>query len=148
MRERTPVDRDARRKIAELLRSALAGQITNMELDERFPERSKDPAVHAVYCQTWRYQDDFKEYRLTGDFKPPEEVRRRLERCALFMEGDLPYEWPSPIGYVLEWIRSLVGQPNATRGDRSVWPFFRRSDFDTINRTAPSTRSESGPGHH
>jgi hypothetical protein len=145
MRRGTFIDTGARRKVAELLRNALAGQISNMELDERFPGRSRDSAVHAVYCHTWRFHDDFKEYRLTGEFSPPEELRRRLERCALFMEGNLPYEWPSPLRNALMRVASLLkGRDEFRQGDQSVWPFFRRSDLDVATLAARAETNGAG----
>ena len=134
-----PVDAAARSKVAQLLRDAIEGRISNTDLDTNYPQRSDDPAVHAVYQRTWRFQDDFREYRLTGRLALSKGERDLLERCVLFMDNDLSYEWPSPFRAAAHWIASLLGLGprsglDSARGDRSAWPFFRQRDLDAARR--------------
>lgn len=139
------VDVVARRRIAGLLRGFIEGQLSNMELDRDYPGQSLDPAVHEVYRRTFRFQDDFREYRTTGQFALPDEQRDLLGRCALFMETELPYEWPLPLQSVASWFSSLFrrsprGTVRRSRGERSAWPFFRQADLDAARGAPPAAR--------
>ncbi|GHG81528.1 hypothetical protein GCM10012319_34790 [Comamonas sp. KCTC 72670] len=130
-----PVDTAARRKVAQFLRDFIEGRISNTDLDTKYPQRSDDPAVHAVSQRTWRFQDDFREHRLTGRFALSEGERDLLERCVLFMDNDLPYEWLSPFPAAAHWIASRLGlrprsSPDRVRGDRSAWPSCRQRELD------------------
>ncbi|XXF76806.1 hypothetical protein P2318_27670 [Myxococcaceae bacterium GXIMD 01537] len=143
MVDESAIDVAARRRAAELLRGFAEGRLSNVELDARYPGRSGDPAVHAVYARTWRYQDDYREYRLTGDLAPSEEELCLLRRCALFLETSLPYEWPSLARRALRAVSARIprrGAPTISeeRGDLAAWPFFRREDLAAAERQAPA----------
>ena len=128
------IDLSARRSAASVLRDFIEGRITNQELDERFPARSRDRAVHAVYSQTWRFQDDFREFRATGAFAPKANVLATLTRCVLFLQTDLPYEWPVPFTAPLRWVLRTLGLHQSSPGEKSVWPFFRNADLERASR--------------
>jgi hypothetical protein len=123
------VDTSARLQAATLLRSFLAGGISNTELDQGFPQRSRDPAIHAVYRRTFRFQDDIQEFHATGRFAVEGPAREVLDRCVLFLQTELAYEWSLPlVDAVLRAFALLTRRPRP-RGDRSVWPFFRKEDL-------------------
>ena len=135
------VDALARQVAASLLRDFLAGRISNMELDRGFPERSRDPGIHAVYRQTFGFQDDVREFHATGRFAVEGPTREVLDRCVLFLETRLPYEWSLPLAdVILRAYAPLARKPRPT-GDRSVWPFFRRADFASAQSLAQGTDS-------
>jgi hypothetical protein len=67
--------------------------------------------------------------------------RRHVARWVLFLETDLPYEWPVvpmllrlalvPFNIVTLGLVGCVVQRYARRGGPSeLWPFRRQSDFD------------------
>lgn len=135
------VDSSSRRVAARLLRDFLAGRISNMELDRGFPERSRDPGLHAVYRRTFGFQDDVQEFHATGRFAVERPTREVLDRCVLFLETGLPYEWSLPLAdMVLRAYAHLARKPRP-KGDRSVWPFYRRTDLALAQRSAEGAGS-------
>lgn len=134
------VDREARAKAASALQRFLAGLITNMEFDDQYPERSADPAIHAIYTRAWRHYDDFREHKLGQTERVSEESVAVLRRCVWFLRTGLVYEWPSMTGRVLAMaariplVRNIVRRISAVEGDRDVWPFFRASDLRQAQR--------------
>jgi hypothetical protein len=83
------VDKKARRQLAELLRHFVAGLMTNDEF-----------AVRQVLTEgAWFLYDDLHEHRLTGKYRVNARDRSHVARWILFLESDLPYEWPVvPVG--------------------------------------------------
>lgn len=123
------VDTPARQQAANLLRNFLAGSISNTELDHGFPQRSMDPVIHAIYRRTFGFQDDIQEFHATGRFAVEGPTRELLDRCVLFLQTELAYEWSLPlVDAVLGAVALLTKWPRP-RGDRSVWPFFRKEDL-------------------
>lgn len=115
--------------MAELLGKFLSGEISNMELDRAFPGASKDRFIHHAYEKTWAVQDDVVEMWVSRDKSLASEVRATLERCALFAQTDLPYEWPTLVQSI--WTVFCFKTESGREGrDRLVWPFYRRSDYE------------------
>ena len=128
------MDVTARQWAAAALRGFLAGHLTNAELDASYPGASPDRAVHEVYFKTWPYQDDFREYRVGHGTTLSSEERALLERCVLFLQTELPYEWPSRLERLGHWLkrrfaRSTPAGVSAERGALEVWPFYRQEDW-------------------
>ncbi len=91
------VDREARRKYAELVRQFISGRITNDEYEERFDAircDSDDFAIGEVYHQVWFLYDDMKTHRMTGTHRLDWEGRRATARIVLFLQSDTEYLWP------------------------------------------------------
>ena len=143
------IDRDARNRLAEGIRHLAMGLITNFELEEEAWSDSADPAVHAVFLGgPWYLCHDLVRYRLSGKNKLCPAVRRDAARWVLFLKTDLPYEWPvERRGFVgacglvslsllsLGFLARKAQRQFAGRGDMTVWPFIRRSDFEaTLTR--------------
>ena len=129
--KRGSVDIEGRRKVAELLRAFVDGHMTNWDLDKDYPSSSADAAVHAVYARTWRFQDDFNEFRVTGPLALTGDERELFERCILFMRTDAPYRWPSParaLALRLVSVFRISWARDELRGDRAAWPFFERAE--------------------
>ncbi|MBZ4423345.1 hypothetical protein [Myxococcus sp. RHSTA-1-4] len=90
--------------------------------------------MHEVYRRTWRFQDDLREYRAVGQAALSPSERELLHRCVLFLETDLPYEWPSLLERARRWLvpRLLVGSAARgapEKGEPQAWPFFREQDW-------------------
>jgi hypothetical protein len=145
------VDRPARDRLAESIRQLAAGAVTNWEFEDKAEFDSLDPAIRAVFWSgPWHLYDDFGNYRLRGRDRLDPLVRREAARWVLFLKTDLAYEWPvarcnvlRAVGWVLA---NLVTAGQAARrarhefekhGDISVWPFIRRSDYETALTTPP-----------
>lgn len=130
------VDPSARQVAAKALRDFLAGRISNMELDQGFPQRSRDPAIHAVYRRTFGFQDDIREFHATGPLAVEGPTREMLDRCVLFLETGLPYEWSLPLADMVHRAYALLTRRPRPKGDRSVWPFFRSADLASAQKSA------------
>jgi hypothetical protein len=134
MGKSSSVDVEGRRRAAVVLRGFIEGRLTNDELDERYPGASPDRALHAIYHKTWPFQDDLRTYRLQGPTTLSPEERTLFERCVLFLETDLRYEWPSPWQRVWRWRM----RASREQGAPGVWPFFRERDWKhAAERTTP-----------
>ena len=99
------VDRKARDKFAELLRHFIAGQITNDEFENQIPlprvfsSNPADPAITEIWwIAAWPLYDDFEEHTLTGEYRVPDEYRREIAKCVLFLKADQEYQWPRQTG--------------------------------------------------
>ena len=93
------IDRASRTSASELLRHLVAGQITNDVFEKRFP-RSSDLAVREMWAAGWMLYDDYRSYRLVGSDRLRPEDRTTIARCVLFLQTELPYEWPRASGLV------------------------------------------------
>jgi len=127
-------DRTARDKAADLIHSLATGQITNREFDGSFPN-SRDRGVSAVYFFVWHFYSDLDEHRLDGRFALSPESRGHFDRCILFLRSDLAYRWPPLVTCRLfSWLVCLLSRKYET-GEREVWPFLRRTDFEFALRS-------------
>jgi len=143
------VDRAARDQFVELIRHLAAGQISNDEFEDRVPRSQNDPAIGAVFWNgAWLLYDDLRQYKLVGKCRLPKEARREVARWVLFLESDLEYEWPRLLGvyrfpgYVLNVITLgamgwMIRTQLHRRGDASVWPFMRCSDYEAALAKPP-----------
>ena len=154
------VDRNARNRLADGIRHLAAGAITNWEFEDRAISASSDPAIHAVYLSgPWFLYHDIMRYRLRGRYRLSPAVRREAARWVLFLKTNLPYEWRLARGNALITIAWIVGnvvtlglmaalaQRRFERhGDFAVWPFIRRSDYETTLAAPPYLKGPSNDG--
>jgi len=129
------IDRIQRDAARSLLRSFIEGAITNDEFDGRFPSVKHDSALEAIKANVWMLYSDLHCHRLTGEFAPNAATRDLLERCVLFLDSNLEFEWPVPkislTNIFPKWLRrSALTETESFGGDEEVWPFFRRSDYE------------------
>ncbi|MCC6338154.1 MAG: hypothetical protein IT380_29695 [Myxococcales bacterium] len=83
------MDAEARARAADLLNSFLEGQLTNDELERKWPS-SSDPAVEEIRRAVWlTYDDDRKQFGPTSGHE-------LIQRCAAFLRTTEPYSWPVP----------------------------------------------------
>ena len=92
------VDREARRKYAQLVRQFISGRMTNDEYEARFEaiqHGASDLAIGAVYYELWFLYDDLKTHRMTGSHRLDCENRRTMARMILFLQSGQEYQWPN-----------------------------------------------------
>lgn len=95
------VDREARDRMAELLRHLASGQITVGEYRASVPSQSSDRGVRATASCSF---DDYTElcvecmeasladgFRYNGPYALPSKERRTIAQCILFLQGDEEY---------------------------------------------------------
>jgi len=143
------VDRIARDRFAELLRHYAAGLISNDSFEDNLPLKSKDRAVNTIFWNgAWMLYDDTHEYKLSGEYRLSKRAKREVARWILFLKSDLEYEWP-PIrgiygfpyylliiltfGLILPFVKRYLRKA----GDEEVWPFLRRTDYDSALANPP-----------
>src|SRR5437667_4707124 len=90
------VDRIQRDAASRVLRSFMDGAITNGEFEAQFPRSEEDSALPAIKANVWMLYSDLHRHKLTGKHEPNAETRALLERCVLFLETNLEFEWPAP----------------------------------------------------
>jgi hypothetical protein len=153
------IDRQARSQLAEGIRHLSAGLITNAEFEDRALSRSSDAAVQAVFLGgPWFLYHDIASYRLRGPHRLSPAVRREAACWILFLKSDLPYEWPVESRGIAAAILSVLlnlltfgalarnkQRRFAKHGDIEVWPFIRRSDYETALRNPPYLGKPSNP---
>jgi hypothetical protein len=140
------VDRTQRDAARRVLRSFVDGAITNDEFEAQFPRGKEDPALPAIKANLWMLYSDLHRHKLTGKHEPNAQTRAILERCVLFLETNLEFEWRVPkinLSNIGKNLRSRVGrwlwmeegrqawtEQAGSDGDEDVWPFFRRGDYE------------------
>jgi hypothetical protein len=141
------VDLEGRRRAASLVAQIRDGLITNNQFEDAYPMKAKDRVLFAVFMDVWSLYDDLHEHRLE---RLPDAVLERLRRCEMFLNTDLPYEWPRwflsfgtflllPMNLVtFGLLGKLLRMKFERAGDASVWPFIRRTDCERVAQTAVS----------
>lgn len=125
------VARRERDVAARVLRAFVAGEITNDDFDDQYPVCPADAAILAVYRQVWKFYDDLHEHKLVGGWTPSQQARDLLERCILFLEGDLEYRRPS----------GLFARLMDVFKDDGLWPFRSVEGLAAVR----SVRRRDGP---
>jgi hypothetical protein len=85
------IDSTARQRAAAVLRMFTAGEISNDELERRWPI-GKDDAVDGIRLAIWYVYDDLWEHR----YHSSPEADDLLSRCADFLNTNAEYRWPVP----------------------------------------------------
>ena len=132
------IDRAARAALAGHLRRLASGRLTNAEFDSVRLDRSEDEALVAISGAGWSLYDDVFVCRLRGRRALNSQTLDAVARCILFLDSDLPYEWPARRPTLKGILRTLLTFGTWLRHDRRrweasgpfhVWPFFRESDY-------------------
>ncbi len=130
------IDRDARNRLAELIRGLVSGLITNDQFEEAIP-RSGDAAIGEVYIKgAWFLFDDFREHKLSGKYSLSKDDKSVTARWVLFLKTDIEYEWPSPsfkerflhfvsLGMLGKSTRKLW----TVTGNVAYWPFLNEAQL-------------------
>ena|SRR6266487_1500218 len=132
------IDRAGRAALAVHLRRLGSGRLTNAEFDSVRLDRSEDQALVAIGDAGWMLYDDFFVYRLRGRRALSSQTLDAVARCILFLDSDLPYEWPARRPTLTSIIWTLLTFGTWLRQDRRrweasgpshIWPFFREADY-------------------
>lgn len=144
------IDRKARDILAENFRHLITGQITNDVFEDRLLKSSDAGACEVFWNGAWPLYDDLHEHKLTGEWAIAAEGKPIAARYVLFLKTDLEYEWPRKtgmkevpwtfLGFLTLGLSTMIRNKIKTRGekgDKSVWPFFRRSDYEKTLKRPP-----------
>ena len=130
------IDRHSRQIAVKALRDFVDGAISSKEYERRYPQSRDDPALREVYIQVWFLYSDVQTHFLTGKHAPNDENRMFLERCILFLQSDLEFQWPlqkcRPWCGLLRFfgLRRVAARGEDEEmpiGDKEVWPFLNLS---------------------
>jgi hypothetical protein len=131
------IDKAARNRLAELIRSLASGIISNDEFEEAIPE-SEDKAISEVFFHgAWCLYSDMKECKLKGADSLSDDARSVVARWVLFLKTDIEYKWPSA-SFKEAFLKSislgLFGQNTLDKweefGDINHWPFINAKEFN------------------
>ncbi len=126
------IDRSARNKLAELLRSLAAGIITNDEFEDSIPE-SSDSAISEVFFKGgWLLYSDMKEYKLKEKDALELIVKKEVAKWVLFLKSNYEYNWPS-VSFTqrvlhvisLGFLGTTYAKAWSSAGDVDAWPFLK-----------------------
>ena len=130
------IDRSARNKLAELLRSLAAGLITNDEFEDSIPE-STDRAITEIFSNGgWLLYSDLKEYKLKEKCQLEAVVKKEVAKWVLFLKSNDEYNWPY-VPLIERALHTLTfglfgasyAEAWAIAGDVDVWPFLKAEHF-------------------
>jgi hypothetical protein len=135
------VDRIQRDATSRVLRSFIDGAITNDEFEAQFPRSDEDSALPAIKANVWMLYSDLHRHKLTGKHEPNAETRALLERCVLFLETNLEFEWPVPKIGLSNILPNLWLQAKARLGSSPMVPAITAAGW--CNAIRKKTRGKS-----
>jgi hypothetical protein len=142
------VDREPWRKAAVLVRRLRDGMIANDDFEREWPRSTDDRAPRPIAATLWASYSDLYPHALKGRHSLTDYGRAFFDRCALFLDSDLEYQWPRDGCYADSGLpRTLVVlslglllplyirqkrryAEQEAAGESDVWPFIRRSDYE------------------
>lgn len=135
------VDRDSRDRLAELIRSLAAGNITNDQFEDALPA-SEDRAILEVYSNgAWLLYNDTHEHKLKDKYALTKNDKHLVARWVLFLKSDYEYQWPSITVIerllsivTLGWWRGKLQAKWRAVGDTNFWPFLGEAQFECAKR--------------
>ncbi len=137
------IDLESRKKAAEVTRRFVAGQITNFELENKFPV-SQDLAISAIEDTLWCFYDDFEEHTLCGKWQISEDVKSVMKRWIIFLYSQENYVWPKisrpgvrPVAYGLlgKLLNCNKRQDDfLASGDICFWPFIDEQSYENAKK--------------
>lgn len=158
------IDRQTRVEAFQALRRFAAAETTNDEYESEYPlpelfgrRSSPDQAIRAVYELTWSWFDDLHTHKLEGQYALDEETKHVANCCLLFLRSEVEYQWKEArfmkAGSVISNLLTLgltrrpvsleerlAAHLDQSEGDASVWPFFRRAEYEMALRTGGTER--------
>jgi hypothetical protein len=90
------VDREARRKYAELVRQFISGRMTEDEYMRNFFSlrvNKKDPALLEIFDAVDNLCEDAYPVKLTQQWLLNKNEKRRVAQAVLFLQSDVEYQW-------------------------------------------------------
>src|SRR5688572_22141880 len=89
------IDRPARDRFAVLLRRLASGRIHTDDFFNEVPDRSEDPAIRALFNETWwAFYTDYGPDRYVGRKSLTPKTQRQVAQLILFLHSDTEYGWP------------------------------------------------------
>lgn len=132
------IDREGREKATKLIAAFVAGDATNDDIENGWPEQSRDRALDAIYYRLWSYCSDIRSHKISPRLLSSVRDIEVLSRMVEFLRSDLEYEWRdlgfhnrlNPVLFALRMgILSDERKKRTGLGEYAVWPFFRSSDY-------------------
>jgi hypothetical protein len=119
------IDKEARQIAAELLAKYRSQEITNWQLEDRWPKSEADPAINCILRWVWTcYNDDTESF--VGELVSSEV--QTLARCVEFLSTDLAFQTKivsqkEAKELVKKW--GVEWRADCTcPSDAATWPFF------------------------
>jgi len=138
------MDRNGRDATATAAHELLGKYVSLEQVVHSYSGRSDDEGVNAIRSMIFMAPLDGE-----GGIEVDRDQRKTLLRTVLFLRSDLEYEWSRfsmgcgscllslltcgvyiPIWYWLNRNEIRAANAQDAAGDSSVWPFYRKSDFD------------------
>jgi hypothetical protein len=143
----TMVDSESRRVAAEVLEKFRDGVITNCDFEGLWPLYNRgDRGPNAIETMVWRYYDDLREHKLTGEHSLTDLGRLVFDRCVLFLRTECEYAWPDDNfapgkpgsrGLITLGLSDAHDRLEETclkelhvEGESPFWPFCSRSEYE------------------
>src|SRR5579885_912566 len=102
------IDREGRDRLAVALKQLLEGDISTDTFHLLNLGSEQDRAIYDIWLFGDTLSHGLYPYRMIGKKQPKPEIRQIAERCVLFLNSDLEYEWPSfPITISFYWLLIL-----------------------------------------
>jgi hypothetical protein len=149
------VDPQARRNAAQAVLDFRDCRISNCDFEAKWPRYDKrDRGLLAIETMLWRFYDDLREHKLDEPFALTQEGRDMFDRCALFLETGIEYQWPKDdfIAYGPGTEIVTLGLPDAAGrelidlhviGDDACWPFATRAEFEFYRQRLVGAQPQS-----
>ena len=135
------IDRSARNKLAELIRSLVSGSITNDQFEDALPNSTDDAVWEVFHSGAWHLYSDMKEYKLRGEDLLSSDEKSMVARWILFLKSDYEYKWPSATfreAFLKSVTFGFFGQSTLDKweeyGDVSYWPFESSNQFNEAKK--------------
>ena len=151
------IDRPKRDRLAQALRQLLSGRIDNLAFDDLdCPGNitdSDDRALFEIFYSVWPHYDDFR----SDPVQLPAGQKLDFERCVMFLHSDYEFEWPRKrlATGISDYFRRVLDEMTFRRfqlwsphaaGEVSVWPFYRREDYECASRSPRLLRGRAESG--
>ncbi len=155
--QETAIDVAARRRLAEAIRHFAAGQITNVQFDQRIPVTSEAALYEIENLGVWPLYDDVRTHKMTGRWALNPAAKKSLARIILFLRSEQPHAFATRTGpkfsvlwlvasVVIGWtsgslmlglfsffaalmLSSRYGGTRRRREDDEFWPFRTKADY-------------------
>ena len=130
------IDREARNKLAEVIRHYLSCQINNFEFDETINniKSYNDPVISFLRQELWFLYDDLRTHKNEGKYKAIKDDLDYLKRIILFLKSDSEFQWTEQPVTILALFRPKKHKESIkhweSQGDIDVFPFLKKEDYE------------------
>jgi len=129
------IDREARNKLAEVIRHYVSCHVNNFEFDETIDNiKSYDPIINFLRLELWFLYDDIRLHKNEGKHQIDKEDLDYLKRIILFLKSDSEYQWTEQPTTLFALFRPKKHKENIdqweSQGDIDVFPFLKKEDYE------------------